>query len=149
MNLQCDRCKKFFTATKEQDEFIADAQKKGMSFIMIRCPHCATSYPLNPQSMELPLTDMEENSVDFRCPKKTCCGVISHIDDHPPFWGCGECGSVWFDINELYKDIELILEKFPYRAIAYRLENNKYYPALTQPSVREYEDMIQNEWDNT
>ncbi|ENC3010534.1 hypothetical protein ABJW09_003152 [Escherichia albertii] len=109
MNLLCDRCKKKFIASEEQEKFISDSRSKGMKFIMIKCPHCSMSYPFNPMSSNTPSPTEQPVGDGLRCPKETCSGIVSYIDDVPSFWGCGECGNVWFKKNDLYSDIKNII----------------------------------------
>ncbi|AIP97768.1 hypothetical protein B6B36_00165 [Salmonella enterica] len=148
MNILCDKCKKEFVPSKEQLEFISSARKKGMKFIMVKCPLCSFSYPLNPMTLNLPTSEKEHNGDGLKCPKETCSGIISYIDDEPPFWGCGECGSVWFKKEDLYCDIKNIIVKYPYRAFAYEILDDEYCPVSSEKIPISYDEKVRSEWDN-
>lgn len=147
MNLLCDKCKKEFKASKEQESFISISREKGMKFIMIKCPNCSMSYPYNPMMLdtlkvkEVPVGDR------LRCPKETCSGIISYINDNPPFWGCGECGNVWFKKEDLYGDIRKIISKYPYRKHVYSMVNGDYLPVPDKEIPTSYDEKVRAEWD--
>lgn len=62
------------------------------------------------------------------CPISRCGGWVVCIDDGDEnFFGCGECGNVWFDKANLDSDIEQITERYSHRKLFYRKENNGYY----------------------
>lgn len=64
------------------------------------------------------------------CPKSHCGGWVIYIDDGDEnFFGCGECGNVWFDKADLDKEIERIIQRSPHRKTFYMKETNGYYPA--------------------
>lgn len=77
----------------------------------------------------------------IRCPKKRCCGFVNQVDD---FYGCGQCGNVWFSANDLKQDIELILQKYEHRKYCYQLDNMLLArPADDEP--KNYEMLVENE----
>lgn len=148
MNLLCDRCKKNFIASEEQEKFISDSSKKGMKFIMIKCPHCSMSYNFNPTLSDVVLPTKRSVGDGVRCPKETCFGIVSYIDDTPSFWGCGECGSVWFKKDDLYGDIKNIISKYPYRGCVYKVIDGEYFPVPDKDIPASYDEQIRMEWDN-
>ncbi|MCL2713505.1 MAG: hypothetical protein FWD68_02640 [Alphaproteobacteria bacterium] len=53
----------------------------------------------------------------WKCPVSHCDGWVSHVgSDEIAFWGCGECGSVWLDKDNLVREAREIVARFPYRA---------------------------------
>ncbi|EJX0633969.1 hypothetical protein ODD08_004050 [Salmonella enterica] len=148
MNLLCDRCKKKFIASEEQEKFISDSRNKGMKFMMIKCPHCSMSYPFNPMLSNTSSPTERPVGDGLRCPKETCSGIVSYIDDVPSFWGCGECGNVWFKKDDLYSDIKSITNKYPYRGCAYKIIDNEYFPAADEDIPASYDEQIKSEWNN-
>lgn len=148
MNLLCDRCKKKFIASEEQEKFISDSRSKGMKFIMIKCPHCSMSYPFNPISSNISSPTEQPVGDGLRCPKEACSGIVSYIDDAPSFWGCGECGNVWFKKDDLYSDIKRIINKYPYRGCAYKIIDDEYFPVAGEDIPASYDEQIKSEWNN-
>jgi hypothetical protein len=142
MKLLCNHCKKEFITSEEQDHFISVSRKKNMKFIMIKCHYCSMSYDIN--SMLLNKQEDKQTAVvnGLKCPKETCAGIVSYIEDIPPFFGCGQCGNVWFKKEDLYNDIKNIIAKYPYRKQAYNIVNDKYLPALDSEIPSCYDDQV-------
>lgn len=145
MNIKCDQCKETFTASEDQSSFILQSQKKGMKFIMLECLSCYGSFSLNPQTLEVPVAPMRMPEDGLRCPCSSCCGLISYVDDKPPFWGCGECGTVWFSKADLFQNISESIKKHPYRAKVYRKEENAFFPVPLDHEPENYEKTVLRE----
>ncbi|PIT13117.1 hypothetical protein [Snodgrassella alvi] len=148
MNLLCDNCKKEFITSEEQDRFILASRKKSMKFIMIKCPHCSMSYAFNPMHLNNPENKKTPVVNGLRCPKETCAGIVSYIEDTPPFFGCGECGNVWFKKEDLYGDIKNIISKYPYRNHVYNIVNGEYLPVPDKEIPSYYDKKVDLEWDD-
>ncbi|MWP61704.1 hypothetical protein [Gilliamella sp. Pas-s25] len=148
MNLFCDNCNKAFIASEEQDRFILVSREKNMKFIMIQCPYCSMSYAFNPMQ----LTNLDNKKIPvvngLRCPKEICTGIVSYIEDIPPFFGCGECGNVWLKKENLYDDIKNIISKYPYRKHAYNIINGEYLPVLDKEIPSCYDEQVSLEWND-
>ncbi|RUM69400.1 MAG: hypothetical protein DSZ07_04635, partial [Sulfurovum sp.] len=43
-------------------------------------------------------------------------------------YGCGETGTVWYEKEDFYKDIEKIMQKYPYRKDCYENRDNELLP---------------------
>lgn len=145
MNITCDQCKETFTASPDQISFISDSQKKGMRFIMLECLSCYSNFSLDPLTMELPVPQKTTNEDHLRCPCDSCYGLISYIDNPKPFWGCGECGTVWFAKADLSDAIAKSIEKHPYRAKVYRKKGNNFLPVPLNNEPENYEETVSNE----
>lgn len=148
MNLLCDNCKKEFITSEEQDRFILASRKKSMKFIMINCPYCSMSYAFNPMHLNKPENKKTLVMNGLRCPKETCTGIVSYIEDTPPFFGCGECGNVWFKKEDLYSDIKTILSKYSYRNHVYNIVNGEYLPVPDKEIPSDYDKKVDLEWND-
>lgn len=85
----------------------------------------------------------------FRCPESTCIGWVSQVeDDDETFWGCGECGTVWSDSDELSEAIDGAIEKHPYRKKCYRKTRSKWNPVPLDKQPDDYEELVEQEWDD-
>ncbi|MCT2562824.1 hypothetical protein [Chryseobacterium herbae] len=145
MNITCDHCKQTFTASGEQASFILDSQKKGMRFIMLECSSCYNGFPLNPQTMDPPDPQKATDEDHLRCPISSCYGLISYVEDEKPFWGCGECGTVWFTQTDLFEAIGNSIEKHPYRAKVYTKKGNTFLPVPLANEPENYEETVAQE----
>ncbi|UVM50373.1 MULTISPECIES: hypothetical protein [unclassified Pseudomonas] len=68
------------------------------------------------------------------------------IDTHsPPFWGCGECGSVWYEESNFQKEITEIIARHPYRGGSYEKINGKWLPATLSSEPVNYEELVKKE----
>lgn len=106
------------------------------------------SYPFNPISSNISSPTAQPVGDGLRCPKETCSGIVSYIDDAPSFWGCGECGNVWFKKDDLYSDIKRIINKYPYRGCVYKIIDDEYFPVAGEDIPASYDEQIKSEWNN-
>ena len=143
MKAICPHCNIEFKFTKEQEEFIKDSKDKEMNFIMIGCSNCNRNFPINPSSLDLNV----KTEVNLRCPISGCCGFISEIiDNDEQFYGCGECGAIWYNINNLFNEIANIIKIYPYRKKVYILKGEKEFaPISIENSPKEYEQLVEQE----
>lgn len=94
MILECDVCHGWYEPDATQKLFIDEAAAKGMQFLMVMCGVCKQSFPLDPQSLAVPAA--EETQQQVPCPVPGCDALVVAVDD---FYGCGSCGSVWWDLS--------------------------------------------------
>lgn len=87
----------------------------------------------------------------YRCPVSHCTGwVVCVEDEEAPFWGCGECGSVWFQKANLLREIDSILALFPYRHSCYRQAEGEWLPTDPETIPKDYEERVEQEpWDDS
>ncbi|KAB1231262.1 hypothetical protein [Chryseobacterium viscerum] len=110
MEIRCPSCHEIFKADPDQELFIGGAIQRGQRLIMTDCPQCYKHIPINPAdllSMEAQKDGDKKNSQldGADCPVCTD-GIVSYIDDgNKKFWGCGECGNVWFSEKDLHKSV--------------------------------------------
>lgn len=86
----------------------------------------------------------------LRCPETSCTGWVSEVDDgHEHFWGCGECGTTWFEQNELDQAITEAIEKHPYRKKCYRKSKQSWIGVSLEKEPKDYEALVEQECDDT
>jgi hypothetical protein len=86
----------------------------------------------------------------LRCPVSHCTGWVSQVtsSDEPAFWGCGECGAIWYREESLGQEIADIVVRYPYRAPCYTQTGGTWHPAPVEAEHSDYEDLVQTEpWD--
>ena len=114
-----------------------------MAFVFIDCPKCKMTL-----EVKFGAPQMESGYPQYRCPVSQCSGWVNYVEEKrkKPFWGCGECGSKWFDKANLMKEITAIVKKFLYRAKAYKKSAKEIWVPTdpdTQPDS--YEDKVEKE----
>jgi len=83
------------------------AINRNQRLLFIECPECYKDIPINPNdllSKEHQKDEDKKNGTteNIQCP--ICGEIVSYIDNkEEKFWGCGECGNVWFSRNDLDK----------------------------------------------
>lgn len=110
MEIRCPNCQKIFKADFQQELLVSAAIKKNQRLIFIKCPECFKTVPINPKNLfsKYPPKDSDTKNLDAEPIKCPICqdGIISYIDDgDEKFWGCGECGNVWFSKESLNEAI--------------------------------------------
>lgn len=142
-NARCQVCKESFELDTQQYKVVAPLVAKGQRFIMIECPLCgsSTQYVKAEQSPEAP-----HRTQNFRCPVTQCAGWVDFIDENNrPFWGCGECGSVWYEDKNLQKEITDIVALHRYRAHSYKELNGQWVPGDLDLEPADYEELVAKE----
>lgn len=94
INAKCQICLGSFELDGPQQSFVFPLLERGQSFIMIECRSCgSTTQYVN----AIDTASVVAATVNTPCPDSQCGGWVDLIEDQsPPFWGCGECGSVWY-----------------------------------------------------
>jgi DNA-directed RNA polymerase subunit M/transcription elongation factor TFIIS len=111
MNVRCPKCHKVFEANKAQKKLIDNAKSKGQRLVMLACSECFKDIPINPEDL-LSFESQKDKPVQgIKYQGETCpiCkeDIISYVDDgDEKFWGCGECGNVWFKEKDLEKELK-------------------------------------------
>jgi len=142
LKVPCTNCGKDFTPTSEQMKFIKESKAKGMELTIFECSHCHRSTFYNPQTGKAPV----KKEVVYRCPVSRCTGDVSFVkDDESPFWGCGECGSIWYQKDNLLKEIDSIVERFKYRRKCYKRVRGKWVPADPAKEPSDYRESVESE----
>ena len=107
MKLTCKNCNKEYELSQEDESFIQKAKRNNMTFAILNCKLCGSSFPINPQHIEKPFIKDEVENQFLRCPTQGCYGFVVKIND---IYGCGECGNVWNNMHEVYTNISKIIK---------------------------------------
>jgi hypothetical protein len=145
-NARCEVCHRSFALSGAQRKLVESAQKKGQAFIMVECSECGMATRYVPEGSAVQPT--KETPAPYRCPVPHCAGWASYVEDKGEgrsFWGCGECGSVWFDKKNLFRDIDAITKRFPYRKKSYIKQGTEWLPADPSKEDPRYEDRVEQE----
>lgn len=142
-NARCQVCAKTFELDAQQQKLVAPMIAKGQRFIMIECPSCGSSTQYVKAEEPAPTPPQTQN---YRCPITQCAGWVDLIDEKArSFWGCGECGSVWYEEKNLQKEITSIVALYPYRAHSYTQLHGKWIPGDLQSEPANYEALVEKE----
>ena len=99
MEIMCPKCSSIFQPNEEDEKRVLGAIERTQRLLMLDCPICYKSIPINPTDL---MSIKEKNKeITIKCP--ICSdGIVSCIDNETEkFWGCGECGNVWFSKESL------------------------------------------------
>ena len=110
MEIRCPNCQKIFAPKSEVESLVVDAINKGQRLLIIECPECYKDVPIDPTNLMSKESQKDEvlkkqTAENIQCP---ICdeGIVTYIENgEEKFWGCGECGNVWFTKDSLEKDI--------------------------------------------
>lgn len=99
MKIKCPSCSKIFEPGENDESRINKAIGQNQKLVMMDCPICYKYIPIHPDDLMLLHESRDEPVID--CP--LCSeGIVSFVEDETEtFWGCGECGNVWFSKKEL------------------------------------------------
>ena len=94
-----------------------------MTFAILNCKLCGSSFPINPQHIEKPFIKDEVENQFLRCPTQGCYGFVVKI-------------------NDIYQQN---YKKYPYRKNVYIQDNNAYTPVDDDKEPNNYEDLVRQE----
>lgn len=150
MKLRCQNCQNEFDLSSEQERLISKSIKNGQTFLVLECPICSKHLALNPQSIE---GNIQENTLKEElifCPVGKCGGWVSHVKENgsgEDFWGCGECGSIWYEKKNLFIDVEKIISQYPHRKEFYKKTDFGWSSPSIENLPVNYEELILSEED--
>ena len=106
MEIRCHNCQKIFKADSQQKLLIDTARKNNQRLIFIECSKCFKDVPIDPNNLlsKIPQKDEDKKNKSIQAIKCPICqeGIVTYIDtEDEKFWGCGECGNVWFSKEDL------------------------------------------------
>ena len=115
--------------------------------MILVCPSCGGMNEVRFRPEEAPAAAADEPML--RCPVPKCDGWVCHVtwkmteeESSPrPFWGCGECGSYWLDVENLHKEVVAVVERFPYRAACYERVAGRWVSVLER-QPENYEALV-------
>lgn len=144
--VSCPKCKlRFalpFAKSLEMAELI-----EGTMTVDVECPECDFIIACIPREvLAQQATDRSEEEA-YRCPVSRCAGYVVYVDgeDEDPFWGCGECGSIWYNQQTLFRDIARIVQRFHYRRRCYRNVKGEWRPGDPTKEPRDYDRKVESE----
>jgi DNA-directed RNA polymerase subunit M/transcription elongation factor TFIIS len=99
MKVKCPNCSSIFQPGENDEGRISRALERNQKLVMMDCPVCYKSIPVHSDDLMVLQASSGEQIID--CP--ICCSrIVSYVeDDTEKFWGCGECGNVWFSKRDL------------------------------------------------
>jgi transcription elongation factor Elf1 len=145
----CNRCGgEFQPLESDQADLVrrcaaADFKEQG-----IKCPLCKHYTMVDPVAVVAGRDGTISATPTYRCPVSQCAGWVSYVNKKgkdKPFWGCGECGSIWYDQARLLGEIEQIIKRFPYRKKCYRKSKGQWAPADPDRIPDNYEERVGDE----
>ena len=150
----CGKCQGEFQASSDQQLLIEKARSKGQKLVALQCPLCSRITSFDP-SLEAspPIPEgavTQDNEIPYRCPVSGCVGWVSFVPssgEERSFWGCGECGSIWYEEKNLQMEIGRIIAEYSYRKSAYRKEEGNWKPVVHDEQPSDYEDLVNKEPD--
>ena len=145
--IECQKCGKRFDplSTPFADMIRCFAEGK-QADLGIECPLCAKYTNFNPTAF-MAGEAATPSAEPYRCPVSCCAGFVSFVEDadEEPFWGCGECGSIWYDKAKLFEEITAIVEQHKYRKRCYQKKKGQWIPADPDKEIADYEDRVYDE----
>jgi transcription elongation factor Elf1 len=142
IELQCRSCKREFALSKPQ-ETLYEVQRRKKQPVALECTLCGRAFMVTfaaePKGTEHP---------QFRCPVSHCAGWVDHIEQgrRKAFWGCGSCGSQWFKIENLFREIEAMVKRHAYRRKCYiKRATGGWLPAPPERQPSNYETLVERE----
>ena len=143
---KCGYCNLVFSMSEEQQKNVEEEAKAGTETFIIRCPKCHSMVFVHPLVL-CGTSDAVPKEVEDRrilcCPVSACIGYVE--DDEDKQFSCSECGTVWKNMKEVYRDIELIVKRFAYRKEAYIKKGAKWQSAPFNKIPDHYYANVQNE----
>ncbi len=134
--VKCSNCSASVTIDSEMQSRMKDAIEFKLDYIWLLCETCGSNFRCNPSTETADSFLPIDNNPVLLCPVSGCHGYVSFIDyddDEESFFGCSDSGDVWFEENNLFKDIENIIERYPHRKDCYDLLDGRWLPAEDQP----------------
>jgi hypothetical protein len=145
----CEECgQRFNPLETKYAEMVRRYAAHGDKTVAIECPHCEEYTAVNPVAIIAGKDGTAVSTPTYRCPVSGCAGWVDYVDndlDEGPFWGCGECGSVWYEKANLLKEIDQIVKKFKYRKKCYRKSKEEWIPADPDKIPDDYEERVEAE----
>ena len=149
VSVVCEECgKEFRPLETKHAEMVRRCAADGDKKLAIECPHCKDYSTLNPVAVVAGKGGAAVFTPTYRCPVSRCSGWVDYVDnedDERPFWGCGECGSIWRKKAKLLKEIESIVKTFSYRRKCYRKSKGEWLPADPDKIPDEYDERGEDE----
>lgn len=142
----CTSCGQQFTPSPEARDVIKRYKARGATLLFVCCTKCGFQIDYNPQTGGIA---SRKKDTLYRCPVSRCTGSVSHVEyDDGPFWGCGGCGAIWYEKDNLLKEIDDIVKRFKYRRKCYKKTQGKWVPADLGKEPSDYNETVEQEPDD-
>ena len=145
---KCEDCgERFYPLKTKQADLVRRCANTQWEKIAIECPKCHEYTFVNATAIVAGNDGTVSSQPTYRCPVSCCVGWVDYVDNdkEAPFWGCGECGSIWYKQVELFKEIDKIVKKFSYRKKCYRKSKGTWLPADPNKIPEDYEERVEDE----
>ena len=147
LKIECQKCSaRFEPLSTPFADMIRRFAKAGYVDLGVECPKCGKYTNFNPTAY-MAGKSATVAAAPYRCPVSCCAGFVSQIedDDEGQYWGCGECGSIWYEQQKMLDEITEIVKRFKYRRKSYRKSRGKWFPGDIEKEVGGYEDRVYEE----
>ncbi len=143
----CEECGgQFYPLKTKQADMIRRCAKGKWTELGIECPRCKDYTMINPTAVVAGEDGTAVSTPTYRCPVSACAGFVSFVKQKTgDFWGCGECGSIWYDSKKLLKEIGAIVKQYPYRKKCYRKSKGQWVPSNLDKHPEDYEELVGEE----
>jgi len=142
VEVTCNSCKRSFPLGKtDEKRYLANGAKNLP--VALECPLCGRAW-----LAKFAVGPLEKAQPQLRCPVLHCAGWVDHIENQgpKPFWGCGGCGSRWFDLANLHKEISEMVVRYSYRKKCYKkAARGTWLPVPLAKQDGDYEDNVERE----
>ena len=145
----CSVCGQEYKLTDKQKNEVIDAAKHHIYNFILNCPLCHKLDFVHPTVMlgiEEPrqeIVQMDNRLFFFFV--EGCIGLVEEDEDVKGLYGCSECGTEWKSINAIYRDIEKIISKYPYREEVYKKSGNAFKSVPFDKIPKGYYSKVQEE----
>ena len=144
----CEECgERFYPLRTKQADMIRRCANSQWEKLAIECPRCHEYTKIDATAVVAGKDGTVVSTPTYRCPVSACAGFVDYVknDGEKSYWGCGECGSMWYKKVKLLKEIENIIKKFSYRKKCYRKSKEQWLPADPDKIPDDYEERVENE----
>jgi hypothetical protein len=145
----CQKCGGTFQPLEAPHaDLVHRAAKARYKELGIECPLCADYTKIDPVAVAAGKDGTVVSEPMYRCPVSGCTGWVNYVRagrHKRPFWGCGECGSIWHRKAKLLSEIDKIIKKFPYRRKCYRKSKGAWHPADPDRIPDDYDERVEAE----
>jgi uncharacterized protein YbaR (Trm112 family) len=145
----CTKCNNVFSTTDAQRLQMQQISNCNGKMAMLKCPVCKKTFSL--KLLEQKSVATHNSAIPFLCPAARCGGWVSYVapeGEAAPFYGCGECGRTWSNMESLQLDITKSIEQYPYRNSAYRHDGNIGWQPLEYKEIASdlYQKIETEDW---
>lgn len=142
----CPKCGKTYELSDNNQNYIRMCAENGWEQFSLKCPHCLefiTTYPMIIMGLKDHVSGKDTKL--FFCPSPGCTGFVEEDPDHKGLYGCSHCSEEWHGLDEVYRAIGSIIEKYPYRKKVYLKRGKKYKSIAFDKEPDWYAEKVEEE----